>query len=132
MKVAIGSIIVFVLLVAFAGLIYMYSGAYNVSAKAPDSAITAWVLRTTRDRSIENHSGDVSPPADLSNPQMIHAGAERYREDCSACHGSPGDYPGPIGKGLNPRPPKLWAARGGGESRELYWVIRHGIKKFSA
>lgn len=128
MKTAIGSIVVFVLLIVLAGLLYMYSGAYNVSAKAPENPVVSWVLNSTRERSVENRASDITAPGNITDEQVIHAGAERYREDCAACHGSPGNYPGEIGAGLNPRPPKLWAGPSKMEPGELYWVIMHGVR----
>lgn len=131
MKAVFGTVIAFVvlvLLVVLAGLVYMYSGAPDVSAKSPDNPVVSWVLRTTREHSIENRTADVPAPPDLSDAGLVHAGAKRYREDCSACHGSPGDYPGPVGKGLSPKPPKLSRFAPGADPRVLYWVVMHGIK----
>jgi mono/diheme cytochrome c family protein len=129
MRSAIISILVFVLVVIAAGLIYMYSGAYNVSATARESPFVSWLLGTARDRSIETHAANITIPTDLASTQLIQAGAGRYHDDCEICHGSPGAYPGTIGKGLNPEPPKLWANDPDAPSpAEVYWVIMHGIK----
>ena len=38
-------------ILALAGLVYMYSGAYNVAASVPDPKIVDWALATTMCRS---------------------------------------------------------------------------------
>lgn len=129
MRTAVMSILLFLFALIAAGLIYMYSGAYNVSATAQESPIISWLLETTRDRSIEKHAVNITVPNDLTSPQVVQAGAGRYHDDCEICHGSPGSYPGTVGKGLNPEPPKLWADDPDKPSEaEVYWVIMHGIR----
>ena len=128
MKKVLASVVIFAALVVVAGLVYIYSGAYNVSAKSPDNAVLSWVLRTTRHYSIESRADDMPSPPSLSDENLIRAGARRYGDDCAACHGSPGNYPGPIGKGLNPEPPNLMRGAAHANPRVLYWAVMHGIK----
>ena len=129
MKRVLITVVVFVLVEAAAVLGYTLSGAYDVSATVEDNPAVAWLLETTRDRSVETHSAGMKEPADFGNAQMVRAGANHYREDCQTCHGAPGTYPGPTGKGLNPEPPKLFGFDPDQPSpAEDYWIIMHGIK----
>ena len=118
----------FIALVA-AGAGYIYSGAYDVAADAPDNPAVAWLVGTTRRHSLRARLGDIQPPANFDNPERVQAGFAQYHEDCEVCHGFPGHSPGPVGAGLNPEPPKLWGESGRGpRPGSTYWIVMHGIK----
>jgi mono/diheme cytochrome c family protein len=120
--------VVFIALVA-AGAGYIYSGAYDVAATAPDIPAVDWVVKTTRRYSLRARLGDIQAPANFDAPERVQAGFIKYHEDCEACHGFPGNSPGPIGAGLNPKPPKLWGESGGGpRPGSIYWIVMNGIK----
>jgi mono/diheme cytochrome c family protein len=120
--------VVLLLLIA-AGFGYVYSGAYDIAADAPDNPVVAAVVATTRRNSLRAHVQGIQPAANLDSPERIQAGLASYHDDCEACHGYPDHNPGPIGKGLNPSPPKLWRASGRGPAPgTVYWVVMHGIK----
>lgn len=118
----------FVVLVA-AGFAYMYSGTYDVAADTPDNPAIAWVVNTTRRYSLRARLADIQPPADFDSPGHVQAGLAKYHANCEGCHGFPGSSPGPIGAGLNPKPPKLWGESGRGpRPGSIYWIMMHGIK----
>ncbi len=117
-----------VLIVVIGGSIFTYSGFYNVAATIPHSAFTEWLLSTISDRSVQHQAKGISPPSTLNDPKIIKAGFVKYQNDCVWCHGTPLSYPGKIGKGLNPGPPKLWESAKELSARELFWVIQNGIK----
>jgi len=120
--------VLFIVLVA-AGAGYIYSGAYDVSADTPDDAAVAWVVSTTRRYSLRARLTDIQPPANFDTPERVRAGLAKYHEDCEVCHGFPDHSPGPIGAGLNPKPPKLWGESGRGpRPGSVYWIVTHGIK----
>jgi mono/diheme cytochrome c family protein len=124
------TVISVITLAVLAGVIYIYSGAYNVAATSQDSGILQWVLETTREASIESRARNVSPPpqSELSNPQTLRVGFEHYDEMCVVCHGAPGVEPGEAREGLNPKPPLLADVASQTPASELFWVIKHGIK----
>ena len=62
------------------------------------------------------------PPGDKAG---AHAFAER---GCANCHGGPGVGWAKFSEGLNPGPPDLKDVVGGLEPRELFWVVKNGIK----
>ena len=48
---------------------------------------------------------------------------------CVVCHSAPGRKASPTRKGLNPKPPRLYAQQVQKRSNaELYWIIEHGIR----
>ena len=117
-----------VLIILIGGWIFIYSGFYNVAATIPHSSLTEWLLSTISDRSVMHHAEGISPPSYLNDPQIVKAGFIKYQNDCVECHGTPTSYPGKIGKGLNPDPPKLWESAKELSAGEMYWVIKNGIK----
>ncbi|AGK58759.1 cytochrome C class I protein [Hyphomicrobium denitrificans 1NES1] len=112
---------------AAGGLIYIYSGTYNVAASNPHSPILGWVLVTARDKSIAARTDEVGPPPPPS-PSSIKEGFEHFDEMCVACHGAPGVERGEVGKGLNPKPPDLVRLSKGIDPRQLFWVVKNGIR----
>ena len=60
---------------------------------------------------------------------MVQAGAKAFASrGCVNCHGGPGATWAKFSEGLNPSPPDLKDVVGGLEPRELFWVVKNGIK----
>lgn len=119
-----------VVVLLLAALLFILSGLYDVAASSPDSGLVAWVLRTTRSRSVhrayEGLEGRVTVP-DLADPRRIHEGLILYSRNCAVCHGAPGEKVSSISQGLNPYPPDL-VTEGEGEPLEAFWITKNGIK----
>jgi mono/diheme cytochrome c family protein len=109
------------------GLLFMYSGAYNVAATQEHTALGRWVLNTGQTRSVAVRAGGVpeSPPFDAS---MVEHGFEHFRAMCVGCHGAPGVERGEFGKGITPTPPELSEEAAEWTEKELFWIMKHGIK----
>src|SRR5690606_3656021 len=78
-------------------------------------------------QSVRHHAKKIEAPP-LSDPEMALRGAASYRDHCVQCHGAPGVAQSAIGLSLQPLPGPLVDARQHWRPRELYWVVRHGIK----
>jgi mono/diheme cytochrome c family protein len=130
MKTSILTLVVVIILAMLGGVLFAYSGIYNVAATSRDNAVLHWLLKTTREASIERDSENITPPDQsvLTNPQTLRIGFEHYNEMCVVCHGAPGLEPGEARAGLNPKPPLLAKVADKISSREMFWVIKHGIK----
>ncbi len=123
------AILGFILLLLGGGALLVYSGLFNVSARWEDPAWLAWLLETVRERSIETRAAPIPVPKDLDDPARVRRGLERYAEMCQWCHGAPGEEESEIARGLNPPPPQLVdEEEGAHDPRELFWVIRNGIR----
>src|SRR5205085_3912696 len=59
---------------------------------------------------------------------MALRGAGCFRDKCVQCHGGPGVAQEEIGQTMQPLPGPLVDAPRHWRARELYWVVRHGIK----
>jgi mono/diheme cytochrome c family protein len=130
MKKILATIVIVGVIILGGGLVYIYSGSYNVAATSSDSPLVAWIMHTTREQSVEHRIESIKIPADVSldDPKVIKSGFEHYNEMCTACHGAPGVNPGEVHDGLNPKPPDLKKIANKIPPNELFWVIKHGIK----
>jgi mono/diheme cytochrome c family protein len=126
------SLFIIIAIVLLMGFGFIHSGAFNVAATSKDPALLSWVLETTREHSIENHSSDITAPdkAELAKTETLREGFEHYNEMCVVCHGAPGIDPGEAREGLNPKPPLLAKLKDleTDPLSETFWIIKHGIK----
>src|ERR1700688_1840125 len=101
----IGTAVAVIVLIAAAGLAYLYSGAYYVGADRPHWAVTPWLLDHALERSIDAHAVSIAVPPGLDDQEKIVEGAAHFAEHCVLCHGAPGTPPGEVARGLYPQPP---------------------------
>lgn len=121
------ALVVFVLLLAGLGLIYINAGAYNVAATDPHLGAVYWVLNTTQVQSVRSHAEELREPLP-SDSSALQSGFHHFEEMCVTCHGAPGVSPSEIGKGLNPEPPELSEMVERYSPGELYWIVKNGLK----
>jgi mono/diheme cytochrome c family protein len=122
------TLVILILVLAAAGLAFIFSGFYDVAADTEHTNPVQWVLRTTQSRSVHRRAEQVRPPAWMASPDpaVLRTGFEHYQEMCVVCHGAPGTSLSEIGQGLNPPAPEL--SRHADEPGENFWIIKHGIK----
>jgi len=109
------------------GLLFMYSGVFNVATAWDDPALARWVLNTTRERSVAKRAASIDVPP-LGDAQQIEEGFRSYREMCAICHTPPGGADSPTAQGLNPAPPDLAKHAEHMSEAELFWSIKNGIR----
>jgi mono/diheme cytochrome c family protein len=119
----------FIAIVAIlANLAFFFGGFFSVAASAKDPDIVNWALVRVREASIARHA-DENPPMSLDDPAVVQEGARAYAErGCVHCHGAPGEEWSKFSEGLNPDPPDLKDVVPGRDPRDLFWVIKNGIK----
>ena len=113
-------------LLAAAGLIVVYTGAFNVAATEDHRSFVRWAFDTTMHNSVERRAANVGAPK-TPTPAMVEAGARHYKSACQHCHAGPGVERSEWASGMRPRPPHLAEAARGWEPRELFWIVKHGI-----
>lgn len=125
MKFFWGVVATLVVLIA-AGLIVIWTGAFNVAATDPHwgpvrAALGAAMENSVRARASEEEAGsfDMAKAAE---------GFEEFDETCVHCHGAPGVEPARWTKGLRPNPPDLSEEAGEWNRAEVFWIVKHGIK----
>jgi len=113
---------------AIAAAVFFFGGFYNISATEQDPGPVAWALIHVRQAAIDRHAKD-TPPASLNDPATVQAGARAFAErGCVNCHGGPGAQWAKFSEGLNPSPPDLKDVVPDRQPRELFWVVKNGIK----
>lgn len=112
---------------ALAGAAMVYFGVYNVAATQQHTAPVYWLLNTSLKRAAAVRAKDIEPPP-LDDPQRIANGLVLYREHCLNCHGAPGVPPNAFALGMTPLPANLAHTAKTWPAREMYWVVRYGIK----
>ncbi len=110
-----------------AGAVFVWSGVYNVAASKDHLRITTWILTLIRERSIATRSFMIDAPP-LVDDGMIRLGASHYEAGCVPCHNRPGKEINPIVGGMLPPPPDLMEIGKHRPSREIFWIVKHGLK----
>ncbi|MGC1409807.1 MAG: cytochrome c [Acetobacteraceae bacterium] len=119
---------VLAIIVAVAAAAFFFGGFYSIAATEQDPGVVAWALVHVREASIDRHATD-TPPGSLEDAATVKAGARAFADrGCANCHGGPGVGWAKFSEGLNPGPPDPKDVVGGLEPRELFWVVKNGIK----
>lgn len=118
---------VVVAILAAGGLITAASGVVPTKASSGHWAITSWFLHFAMRRSAATHSLGVEVPA-LDGEALVLKGAAYYELSCRSCHGAPGSAPPPITQGMLPRPRELSPLIPERSPRQLFHIVKHGIK----
>jgi mono/diheme cytochrome c family protein len=105
----------------------IFFGLVNVAASNPENTMVEWLLSTTMKRSVSARAGGFDPP-DLTDTLRIQEGLSLYARMCVDCHGAPGVKQSGFIKGLNPPAPILAEEVHEWDSRELFWITKHGVK----
>lgn len=126
MKTILSTLLVGAVVSLIGGLGFAYSGLYDVGATSPHWPVSNWLMKTTMHASVERRASEIVAP-DFSE-EMKRAGANDFEAMCVSCHGSPGQKPGAMGRGLNPKAPNLALSAKHLTASELYWITKNGIK----
>ena len=107
--------------------VVVYGGLFEVGATRQHWQISYSVLETAMRNSVKLRARDIAEPP-LSDERMALRGAACFQAKCVQCHGAPGVRQDDIGLGMQPLPGPLVDARQHWQPRELYWLVRHGLK----
>ena len=109
------------------GALFVYAGIYNIAATEPHLTPTYYLLHYAMKRSLRVRASDIVTPP-LDTPGRVERGVSLYRQHCLQCHGAPGVAPEPLAFGVRPEPASLLAEATDWPAREIYWIVRHGVK----
>ncbi len=116
------------IVVAIGAAIFFFGGFYSVAGTAEEPGVVAWALINVRQASIDRHATD-QPPISLDDPATVQAGARAFAaRGCTNCHGGPGVGWAKFSEGLRPDPPDLKDIAKEREPRQLFWVVKNGVK----
>lgn len=117
---AVGALVVAALVVGL--------GLYNVSARKGHLPGVYWLLQTTYVNSVKLRAPSEEVVPDLSDPDLIALGARHYELACSRCHGKGGTQRDATALSMVPEPPDMVEASDRWAPRQLFWIIRNGVK----
>jgi cytochrome c553 len=115
-----------VLLVA--GSTFVLSGLYSVAASRGHFPWTSKLLEVGMHRSVATQSLFVDAPPPLDDPDLVKLGAGHFHGGCAPCHGAPGERSNPIVDRMLPPPPTLVGIAKDWSDKELFWIVKNGIK----
>jgi cytochrome c553 len=115
------------LAVLAAALLTAWSGLYNISATKGHWPPIKWFLEFGMQNSVETHAMGIREPSGFDDDQVT-LGAAHYHGACVACHGAPGIPIGATALRMLPPPPDLSSQVSGWRDRELFWIVKNGIK----
>jgi cytochrome c553 len=120
-------ILVLLLGLGVVGSIIVVSGVTPITASSGHWSITERFLGFAMRRSVATHSLGIEVPP-LDDPDLVLRGATHYEVGCRSCHGSPGMRPPRIPRAMTPHPPDLISVVRERRARELFYVVKHGVK----
>ena len=121
------SIAVLLLVGGLGGILIVLAGLVPIKASSRHWTITAWFLNFTMERSVATHSLTIKQP-DLDDPGLLAQGATHYEFGCRPCHGAPESPQPVIAQQMTPAPPYLPWVVGEWRERELFYIVKHGVK----
>lgn len=105
------------------------AGLVPIAASSGHWPITEWFLQFAMRRSVVTHASFApQPPEDLDSPAMVLRGAGHFEVGCRPCHGAPGDQLPVIPHAMTPHPPQLGPQISTWDARQLFYIVRHGVK----
>jgi cytochrome c553 len=113
--------------IGLAGVLFAWSGAMQISASSGHWRITDWLLHWVMRNSVGTYSLFQAPDDPRDDSGLVSA-AGHFRQACQVCHGAPGVRPSPVMQHATPPAPDLARTVGEWRDRELFWIIRHGVK----
>ncbi|WP_343227771.1 c-type cytochrome [Sphingobium phenoxybenzoativorans] len=93
--------------------------------------MTDWFLHFVMRSSVRTHAlFEEIPQNSAASPgdEALVSAAGHYAQACAVCHGAPGVAPSPVMQAATPPAPDLARTAGEWNDRELFWIVRHGVK----
>ncbi|UIJ71902.1 c-type cytochrome [Aurantimonas sp. HBX-1] len=106
------------------------SGLVPIAASSGHFGPVGWFLHFTMQNVVDRQSMliDVPDDIDLDDPALVRRAAGHFATGCAPCHGAPGVPQSPVVLSMTPAPPRLEEKIPEWEDRELFWIVKHGIK----
>jgi cytochrome c553 len=112
---------------AIGGLAVASSGVVPMKASTGHWEITARFLHFSMRQSVKTHAIGISVPA-LEDEALVLRGAAHYDLACRACHGAAGGEIPVLPAAMIPRPRALAIHARDWRPRELFYIVKHGMK----
>ncbi|MDF2639482.1 MAG: cytochrome [Novosphingobium lindaniclasticum] len=126
-KLTLKRLILGALALAALGMAFAWSGLFPIAASSGHWAITDWFLHWTMQNSARTYSAFQTPEHVREDRALVSA-AGHFHQSCEVCHGAPGVPRSPVMQAASPPAPDLARTVGDYSDRELFWIVRHGVK----
>lgn len=123
-----GPLVSVTILFGLLAILFVAAGFVDTSASKPHPQGWASFLHFVFRRSAAHQSRNAAIPADFGSAAQVAKGATYYGMVCSRCHGGPGLGQNPISLSMRPRPQYLANEVPKFTNRELFWIVKHGVK----
>jgi mono/diheme cytochrome c family protein len=127
MRRFLAGVVATLLIEASLALLVIGFGGAPVNADRPPSTFETRLLGTAVRASVARHAAGESEPLPPSTDDLT-TGAEIYNEMCARCHGSARGGGNTLGASFYPPAPRLTGRASTYNERELFWIIKHGIR----
>jgi cytochrome c553 len=107
--------------------LWAWSGIYSVAASRGHWPIVEWLLTFVMANSVKSHALGIEVPR-LDGDNQLLLGAGHFHSECASCHGAPGITVNAVAQQMLPPPPPLENVVKQWKDRELFWIIKNGIK----
>ncbi|MEH3103317.1 MAG: c-type cytochrome [Sphingomonas phyllosphaerae] len=114
--------------IVLAGLLFAWSGVFNIAASSGHWAVTEWFLHWTMRNSVKTHSFFDSPKDPIATDGGLVSAAGHFAAACASCHGAPGQRPSPVMQKAMPPAPDLSVNARQWTDGQLFYILRHGVK----
>ena len=111
-----------------AGLVVIWTGAYNVAASSGHAGIVRWAFDSTFHNSVEARADDSAITPEMIRSADLRSGFREFQEYCVHCHGAPGVQPHDWTSGMVPNPPELSTVAGEWTPQQIFWIVKNGVK----
>lgn len=113
---------------ALAGLLFAWSGLFNVAASTGHWRITDVVVHWAMRNSVRTHAWLEGAPERARDDRGLVSAAGQFAQTCASCHGAPGVKPLPAMQRATPPAPHLPDHLHEWTDAQLFWIIKHGVK----
>ena len=121
-------LIIGILLIPVGAYLYIAGGYAPVATSAPPMPFEKMLANKALQARLEKEMPK-KVPIEPTEANLL-AGVAPYKENCSVCHGLPGESKTAIAAGMFPPPPQLFHGKGvtDDEPGETYWKAANGIR----
>lgn len=125
--IVLGAVLLFLVLAAGGGWLYMKTAMHGFSARAQPSKMEAMMAEFARDTAMPASAKNLKNPIAVT-PAVLHEGMAHFADHCAVCHANNGSGQTMFGKGLYPKPPDLRGETQTMSDGEIFYDIENGIR----
>jgi thiosulfate dehydrogenase len=107
---------------------YLRIGLAETRADLPPSKLESLLMSSAVHASVRREAPEMANPVSSTDENLI-AGGKLYVDGCAGCHGMPGKPKKEGDDGLFPPAPQLPQVGTEYTEAQIYWVIKHGIRR---